>query len=118
MGTKNIDLDSISGCRIIHLNRPKSLNALDMEMIVEITNRLLDWKASDECKMILINSKDYTISKAFCAGGDIVDILKTRDQIEKNMTFFRTEYGLNHQIATFSKPIVSIWNGFVSINFQ
>jgi 3-hydroxyisobutyryl-CoA hydrolase len=115
MGTNAIEFDSISGCRIINLNRPRSLNALNMEMIVELTKKLLDWKASEESKVVIINSKDYTNSKAFCAGGDIVEIFNSLNQIEKCMSFFRSEYGLNHLIATYNKPIVSIWNGFVSM---
>ena len=116
MRTQAIDFESVSGCRTVYLNRPKSLNALNMEMIVELTKRLIDWKTSEECKVIVINSKDYTNSRAFCAGGDILEIFNNQDQIEKCMSFFQSEYGLNHLIATYSKPIVSIWNGFVSMN--
>ena len=52
----------------ITLNRPKSLNALNLDMIREITFALDLWANDDDIKAVFI---DGAGDRAFCAGGDI-----------------------------------------------
>ncbi len=38
---------------------------------------------------------------------------KIKNNLKEQCEFFRNEYSLNHFIATFRKPILSIWDGIV-----
>ena len=52
----------------ITLNRPKALNALTYDMILEIEKALISWKENTKIKLILVDSNG---DKAFCSGGDV-----------------------------------------------
>jgi 3-hydroxyisobutyryl-CoA hydrolase len=67
--------------------------------------------------VIVVSSKPE--SKAFCAGGDVKNIVitaksQTKESLAKAAKFFEEEYKLNHLIATSKKPFVSILNGITS----
>ena len=53
---------------LIHLNRPKALNALTHNMVNVIAPALELWAHDPEITRILIDAEG---EKAFCAGGDI-----------------------------------------------
>ncbi|KAJ2994890.1 hypothetical protein HDV02_001256 [Globomyces sp. JEL0801] len=83
-------------------------------MINLITPQLQVWENSDLCKVIVLSSSPS--SPAFCAGGDVKDIVLTarsqsNEDIETAFKFFEEEYKLNHLLATTKKPFVSILNG-------
>ena len=50
------------------LNRPKALNALNLDMIRDITFALNKWENDDKIWAVFI---DGAGDRAFCAGGDI-----------------------------------------------
>lgn len=113
--TEFVKFESRAGCRIIKLRRHASLNALNLSMIRTIFLALSFWQRSPECRSVLIMSEDAENSRAFCSGGDIVSIHNQRGNLGQQLTFFKEEYALNHLIAVYNKPIVSLWNGYVSI---
>lgn len=53
---------------IITLNRPKALNALNLEMIRLIYPQLKKWENDRNMKMVILKAAG---DKAFCAGGDV-----------------------------------------------
>lgn len=96
----------------LRLNRPKALNSLDHEMVVEITNALNAWLADESVDHVLITS-DHP--KAFCAGGDVRSV---RDSVlsgdsSDGERFFEDEYVMNALIAKFAeaKPYVAVIDG-------
>ena len=93
----------------MHLNKPKALNALDLEMAEAFLKQLNKWKIDKNIKRVLLTGE----GKAFCAGGDIKSMfLSTKiSNLKKNFLF--KEYTLNYSISQFSKPYLSIWNGIV-----
>ncbi|MDC0344554.1 enoyl-CoA hydratase/isomerase family protein [Alphaproteobacteria bacterium] len=101
-----------TGTAWIHLNRPTSLNALDMEMAQALTTCLLSWKDDHQIKRVVISGE----GRAFCAGGDIRAFYhakvgnapQSRQIIED---YFRAEYSLNTLIAEYPKPYVSLLHG-------
>lgn len=96
----------------ITLNRPKALNALSWAMVREMHTALLDWKDDAEIDQVLVDAMG---DKAFCAGGDIIEIYeegKSGSQIQANQ-FWRDEYRLNALIATYPKPYVAVMDGYV-----
>ena len=58
----------------ITLNRPKALNALTYDMILEIEKALISWKENTKIKLILVDSNG---DKAFCSGGDVSNLYNT-----------------------------------------
>ena len=58
----------------ITLNRPKALNALTYPMCLAIEKALDAWAVDDEVALVVI---DAAGDKAFCAGGDIVEMYES-----------------------------------------
>lgn len=95
----------------ITLNRPKALNALTQPMIDEITRLMLAWEKDDAIGAVLI---DGAGERAFCAGGDVIllhDSGKAGDTRAEH--FWRMEYALNALIHRYSKPYITLIDGFV-----
>jgi len=104
-----IKFDEINNTGIITLQRPKALNALNLEMIIDIKEKLIFWKSKDSIHKILIKSE----GKAFCAGGDIKAICLADTTSNLREDFFKEEYKLNNMIFSYPKIITSIWDGIV-----
>ena len=94
---------------IIKLNRPKALNALNIEMAKGFYNILNDWNLDNNIKRVLLIGE----GNHFCAGGDVKSLLLTKDQNNHKREFFKIEYRLNYLISQFKKEFLSIWNGVV-----
>jgi len=95
----------------ITLNRPKALNALTYAMCEEITRLLMAWEKDPNIGAILIDGEG---DRAFCAGGDVIllhDSGKAGDKRAEN--FWRIEYALNELIHRYSKPYITLIDGFV-----
>lgn len=59
------------GVAILTLNRPKALNALNAEMVGEISNRLDEVAVSDTRALLIVGAGG---GKAFCAGADVSEL--------------------------------------------
>lgn len=97
------------------LNSERSLNALSKEMIDELSPKLAEWKDNDEIAVVILQGAG---EKAFCAGGDIVNLYKAMDQHPNEyadyvQTYFTEEYKLDYLIHTFEKPFLVWGNGIV-----
>ncbi len=95
---------------LIRLNRPKALNALDLDMIRVITRALCAWAEDLAVHAVLIEGEG---DRAFCAGGDIRAIramARAGDTVGVE-TFFAEEYALNAAIAAYPKPYVALIDG-------
>jgi enoyl-CoA hydratase len=92
------------------LNRPKALNALDLEMIRGIATALDAWRDDPAVRLVVL---DGAGGRAFCAGGDVRwvrdrALAGDRDAVA---AFFTEEYAVNLGIARFGKPFVSLIDG-------
>ncbi|CRG84407.1 hypothetical protein PISL3812_01699 [Talaromyces islandicus] len=100
------------GVRLIELNRPKKLNALNGSMARKILPRLLEWEKSQLANIIMISGSG---EKALCAGGDVAALAESNKQgpegQQKSTEYFGLEYQLDHLIATYSKPYVAVMDG-------
>ncbi|RPB29817.1 mitochondrial 3-hydroxyisobutyryl-CoA hydrolase [Terfezia boudieri ATCC MYA-4762] len=107
------------GVRAIELNRPEKFNALSGDMAARILERLREYEKSQLANIIIIKGSG---DKAFCAGGDIDALAQQNfptgnlDQpseagMRKSAEYFKTEYTLDHLIATYSKPYVAFMDG-------
>ena len=107
--TNLIKFSQVKNTGIVTLNRPEAMNAINIEMIAEIKENLYVWENKSEIKNIVIKGE----GKAFCAGGDIKAICLLKKESPIRRKFFKNEYELNYFLNSYSKPIVSIWNGVV-----
>lgn len=97
------------------LNSEKSLNALNQSMIDSLLPALARFETDDTVVAIVLDSMG---EKAFCAGGDIVELyqaMKDNPGVKQPFVqdFFVQEYTLDYAIHTYTKPIVVWGNGYV-----
>ncbi len=94
----------------ILLNRPRALNALDLEMIRALTLALTEWHDDPHVHVIVIEGAG---DRAFCAGGDIRALRDAQLNGDRPAAdaFFSEEYALNRMIATYPKPYVALIDG-------
>lgn len=93
----------------LSLNRPESINAIDLEMMHAMTEVLDTWAEDPTVTAVLLDGVgDY----GFCAGGDFREIMtRAAEGMTIGTVFFRDEYRLIAKLAEFPKPIVSIMHG-------
>lgn len=92
------------------LNRPRAINALDLDMIRQLSAALDAWENDVDIEIVVL---DGAGERGLCAGGDVRGL---RAQIldghpEQTAVFFRAEYALNARIAEYPKPIVVFADG-------
>lgn len=93
----------------ISLDRPNKLNALNKDLIEALSQCMDQVQANDQVKAIYLDS---TSSKAFCAGGDVVDIYKKVQATgEDPIPYFEREFILDKKMAKFPKPIIVAYRG-------
>lgn len=90
---------------IITLNRPKALNAINLEMVKNIYAQMKSWE-TDKGLVIIRGAGE----KAFCAGGDVRAIVEA-GPTQESKDFFRHEYRLNALIGAYQKPYVALIDG-------
>lgn len=94
----------------IILNRPDTLNSLNIKMIDVIAGYLQSAIADKKCNFILFYGNG---GRGFCAGGDVKELtqnVKKNAYTEVNL-FFEKEYALDLMIHNSPKPIVVIADG-------
>jgi len=95
------------------LNRPKALNALNLEM-VELMHKTLEmWVDDNAVQAVVVSGAG---DKSFCAGGDVKSVYYAgleggRSAGSLTSDFFRAEYTLNYLIANFPKPYIAYIDG-------
>lgn len=94
---------------LITLNRPKALNALTLDMIHAMADRLGDWAGNDDIAAVLVRGSG---DRAFSAGGDIRALYDLDGNAAAFIAgFFRDEYRLNRMIFRYPKPYVALIDG-------
>src|SRR5437868_8782367 len=96
---------------IVRLNRPKTINAVTLEMFRGIDKALDAFEADPDVAVIVLEGAG---ERGLCAGGDIralYDDSKVRGDLGKIL--WREEYILNARIAKFPKPYVAFMEGIV-----
>jgi len=107
----DIRFDRQGALAIVTLDRPQALNALTLEMVTELDNRLVAWAEDAGVAAIVIRSAG---GRAFCAGGDIRALYEAGRRSDRYVEdFYRTEYRLNHRIKTYRKPYIALIDGIV-----
>ncbi|KAK7270738.1 hypothetical protein RJT34_26127 [Clitoria ternatea] len=100
-----------SSVKVVILNRPPKLNVLSHEMVCQIKHNLELYENDPSVKLVILKGN----GKAFCAGGDVVCVITS--SVAGHWTyaasFYKKQLILDHLIATYKKPMVSLINGVV-----
>ena len=106
---KNIilDLQTDIDIAIIKINRPEVLNALNKEIMTELSQVLDIVSTDDGIKVIVITG---TGERSFCAGADIRYVVNVDPlEAERYATFVHT---LLNKIENLQKPVIAAINGY------
>ena len=97
--------------RGITLNRPRAMNALTLDMVVEIYDLLRSWASDPDVKVVML---DGAGERGLCAGGDVRALYNAaRTGTDLPHRFWKAEYRLDALIARYPKPVVAIMDGIV-----
>jgi len=107
VGWNNIAVEKNEGIGVLTINRPKVLNALNEETLVEIGKAIDQFAEDEEIKVIIITGAG---DKAFVAGADIA-FMQNLTPLEARK-FARLGQSVLGKIENLSKPVIAAVNGF------
>jgi len=100
----NVTEQYAPGIALIQLNRPKDLNALNLQLMTELRDTLQQMDKNAEIKVIIITGND----QAFAAGADIKQMA---DKTAIDMLMI-DQFSTWDQIRKTKKPIIAAVSGF------
>lgn len=94
----------VAGVRLITLQRPQALNALNTELLGELAAELEAAEHDSQTRVVVITGS----RKAFAAGADI------NEMAERDLVGILNDPRVGHwqRIGTFRKPLIAAVNGF------
>jgi enoyl-CoA hydratase len=106
MSYQNILVERVDNIAVITMNRPEKLNALSYELASELDAELKKIDDDDNLRVVILTGAG---PRAFSAGGDIMQMVKSTPEEMAARTELRRE--MNWHLATFRKPIIGAING-------
>jgi enoyl-CoA hydratase len=104
MSTETIIVETRGKVRLIRLNRPQALNALNATLMRELTAAVDAFEADDAVACMVLTGSD----KAFAAGADIKE-MADKTFAEAYLGDFAANW---HRVAAARKPIIAAVAGF------
>src|SRR3982751_3099292 len=94
------------GVALIRLDRPKSRNAIDTQMLIELLEHLAVARADETVRVLVLSSTDHL---GFSAGADVREELDAEGQVRRMQLFA----DLYDEIVAFPKPTIAACHGDV-----
>jgi len=100
----NIIVEKLDKIQIIKLNRPKSLNALSKDLLIELSDCLVEADNNKKVRCVILTGSN----KSFSSGADM------KEAPESDMPFWAEKKRLLSwkNIENFKKPIIAAVNGW------
>lgn len=102
MAYETLILEKKANIRIITLNRPERLNAMNFQVAVDIENVIAEIEEDEQARAVILTGA----GRAFSAGGDVKDMV---DPNAKNPPLGR--YIFFNRVEDVSKPVIAAING-------
>lgn len=105
MSYDDIELTREGGVAIIKMDRPKALNALNLNMMRELANALAKLEDDDSVGCVILTGSE----KAFAAGADIKEMAE-----DDYLSLYKHDRFEDYHMATerFRKPIIAAVSGY------
>ncbi len=94
------------GVAVLRLQRPKSRNAIDTQVLVEMLEHVAVARADDAVRVLVVSSSDHM---GLSAGADVKEELDEEGSLRR-MQLFADAYD---QIVAFPKPTIAVCHGDV-----
>lgn len=99
-------------CGVVTLNRPRAINALNLEMVRLIREALAAWESDPKVEVVLLRGAG---ERGLCSGGDVrtqreLGMGEAEDQELANR-FWAEEYEVDGLIGAYPKPVVVLMDG-------
>ena len=107
MEFKNLRLDKRSPLAVVTIDRPKVLNALNVETLTELSEIFEELAADPEIRVILLAGAG---DRAFVAGADIRELAALTP--EEGRAYSLRGQGVLRRIETLGKPVIACIQGF------
>ena len=107
MPSEPVLLEAEGPVAVLTINRPETLNALDIATIEAMHAALDNIEANDSIRVLIFTGA----GRAFIAGGDIAD-LNSRRGLAHYQEFAEDIHSLFRRIERFDKPTIGAVNGF------
>lgn len=107
MAYESILLEKQAPLATITLNRPQVLNALNVELLGELSLAVEDLAADPAIRVLLITGAG---PKAFAAGADIAELAKL--DAETGRAYAAHGHAFTRRLETLGKPVIACINGF------
>jgi enoyl-CoA hydratase/carnithine racemase len=104
---ETILVEKRDGTAIVTLNRPKKLNAVNLEMKLEVLDTLDELEVDEDIRAVIFTGA----GRAFCAGADISRFGEDSPELRKQEA--RTK-DMIRRIYEFEKPIIGAINGIAA----
>lgn len=107
MEFKNVLLEKEGNVAIITINRPKALNALNTETLIDLNSAIDELEKDDDIYAVIVTGAG---EKAFVAGADITE-MKDMTTAEAR-SFSNLGNKVFRRLETLEKPVIAAVNGF------
>lgn len=96
--------EAVAHVALIEINRPKEMNALNIQVITELVAALKDLNANEKVRVVVLTGNE----QAFAAGADIKQMA---EKSEAEMTA-SDEFRIWDEITRFPKPLIAAVSGY------
>ncbi len=107
MGYKNLILEVEEGIALLKINRPKVLNALNRETLLELQQALKEVEERKDVRVVILTGEG---EKSFVAGADIAEM---KDMTPTQaLAFSQLGHATLGMIENLGKPVIAAVNGY------